>query len=148
MLSRSSEYAVQAALYLARHPAELVTVADIAEALDVPRNYLSKILHQLARTGVVDSQRGPHGGFRLGKDASELTLQELVQPFDPMEGRALCLLRRQRCDDNDPCDAHHAWKDVSWRIRAFFRDTTVADLVAGAAEQGPLELEERIGAAG
>lgn len=136
ILSRSGEYALRAVLYLAQRPGQLVRVGEISDALDVPQNYLSKVLHVLGRRGVLSSQRGPQGGFELGVPPEELTLAAVVEPFDPVEGRALCLLRRQRCSDSTPCVAHHAWKDLAGRIRSFFQEATVAALLEEARASG------------
>jgi Rrf2 family iron-sulfur cluster assembly transcriptional regulator len=133
ILSQTAVYALKAALYLAeRRDDELARVDDIAEALDVPRNYLSKILHTLGRYGVLSSARGPRGGFRLAVDASELTLQRVIEPFDEVVERSGCLLGRERCSDENPCAAHARWKALSLAVKEFFRDTTIETL----AQQG------------
>ena len=132
MLSQTTEYALAAAVHLAgAEGAGPVRVDDIAEELDVPRNYLSKILHSLARVGVLTSTRGPGGGFELARDANEIRLAELVKPFEPalMSSNGDCLLGRERCRDDDPCAAHAHWKDVRASIDSFFSDTTLGDLV-------------------
>ena len=68
MLSKTSEYALRAVLFLARESRDIpVPAGDIATGLDVPANYLSKILHTLSRAGVVSSERGPGGGYRLAR---------------------------------------------------------------------------------
>ena len=133
MLSQTAEYALRAALHLAERPPDHpVPVGDIAQALDVPRNYLSKTLHQLARAGVVTSTFGPGGGFRLAAPAESITLARVVAPFDAAAQRH-CLLGRARCADADPCPAHARWKGISEQVERFFAATTVADLRHGAA---------------
>lgn len=133
MLSQTAEYALRAVLHIAEHGAERpVAVGEIAQALDVPRNYLSKTLHQLARAGVVTSTFGPGGGFRLGIPADHLTLDTVIAPFDTAAERH-CLLGRARCRDSEPCAAHGRWKAISDQIQQFFATTTVADLLAGGA---------------
>ncbi len=133
MLSQTAEYALRAVLHLAeRPPGHPVPVGDIAEALDVPRNYLSKTLHQLARAGVLTSTFGPGGGFQLAAPAESLALARVVGPFDSA-GTRHCLLGRARCADADPCPAHARWKGISAQIEQFFAATTVADLRHGAA---------------
>jgi len=130
MLSQTAEYALRTVLYLATtDQAELSNVTDIAERLDIPRNYLSKTLHQLARAGVLTSTRGKHGGFRLTKPASQITLAEVVAPFDGPTGSRICLLGRAACSDSDPCPAHGRWKSVSNEVSTFFRETMVSDLL-------------------
>jgi len=131
MLSQTAEYALRTVLYLATtDQAGLSNVSDIAERLDIPRNYLSKTLHQLARAGVLTSTRGKHGGFRLTKPASKLSLAEVVAPFDGPTGARICLLGRVACSDSDPCPAHGKWKAVSNEVSTFFRETMVSDLLA------------------
>lgn len=129
ILSQTAVYALKAVLHLAESEGDALTrVDDIAQALDVPRNYLSKILHVLAREGVLSSTRGPHGGFRLAVDASELTLERVVDPFDEVVEKSPCLLGRAQCSDLNPCAAHARWKSVSSAVRAFFTETTVEGL--------------------
>ena len=130
-LPQTAEYALRAVYFIAEaESGGPVRVADIAESLGVPRNYLSKTLHQLARGGVLQSTRGPRGGFRLAVPPDRLTLAQVVGPFLPAEGRA-CVLGRPRCSDTAPCAAHGRWKLVAERLRGFFGDTTVGDLING-----------------
>jgi len=134
MLSQTAEYALRTVLYLAAEEQDtLFRVSEIADQLDVPQNYLSKTLHLLARAGVLTSSRGKHGGFRLAKPPSRLTLAEVVAPFDGPTGARICLLGRSACSDSDPCPAHGRWKAVSTEVSTFFRETTVSDLLAGPA---------------
>jgi Rrf2 family protein len=102
--------------------------ARLAGLLDIPQNYLSKTLHQLARAGVLESNRGKLGGFRLARSPDRITLLEVVSPFDDLTGRRVCLLGRPVCNDHTACAAHARWKAVADRTATFFRETTVADL--------------------
>lgn len=133
MLSQTAEYALRAALHIAQFGADRpVAVGEIAQALDVPRNYLSKTLHQLARAGIVTSSFGPGGGFQLATPADRLTLDAIIAPFDTAAERH-CLLGRARCRDSAPCAAHERWKSIAEQIQRFFATTTVADLLRGDA---------------
>lgn len=130
MISRTAKYALRAVVHLtAEARDDPVPVDVVAERLDVPRNYLSKTLHRLAKAGVLDSTRGPHGGFRLAKPPSRLTLAEVVAPFDEDEVRRQCLLGRHRCSDEKPCAAHHRWKQLARETESFFQETTLGALV-------------------
>ncbi len=132
-LSQTSRYALQAAAFLAERWAEErpTPVGDIAAGLGVPRNYLSKILHQLARERVLVSERGPKGGFRLVAAPDEIALASVVGPLEPAYGERHCLLGRPTCSDDDPCAAHDRWQSVSSELTAFLESTTLADLVRG-----------------
>ena len=131
MLSQTAEYALRTVLYLAdRGDKRLIGADELAEALGVPRNYLSKTLHRLTRERILASSRGKGGGFRLATDPRRLTLLQVVKPFDAISGERRCLLGRPACDDRHPCPAHHRWKAVSTQVADFFRKTTVAELIA------------------
>lgn len=133
MLTQTAEYALRVVLHIAASDDDRpLRVDSVAESLRVPRNYLSKVMHALARSGVLNSMRGPTGGFTLARPASEITLAEVIDQFDPIEDR--CLLMRRTCSDADPCIAHFEWKHVALQMRAFFRETTVEDLVRGEAK--------------
>jgi Rrf2 family transcriptional regulator, iron-sulfur cluster assembly transcription factor len=128
-LSQTSRYALRALVYLADEDGDgPVRVEVIAEDLGVPRNYLSKILHALAKSGVLTSLRGPRGGFRLARPAEDVRLVDVVSEFDSVEALGTCLLGRPQCVDSDPCAAHEGWKVVRNQVEEFLRDTTLAQL--------------------
>lgn len=132
MLSQTAEHAMRAVLYLAQQgPGESVAADAIADALGAPRNYLSKTLNALAKTGIVASMRGPAGGFRLMRDPERLTLDEVVRSFGEPRARSVCLLGGKPCHDDTPCEAHFRWKAVTDEVLAPLRETTVADLLGG-----------------
>lgn len=144
MLSQTAEYALRAVLYLASHEGTgPVKLEQIASALGAPKNYLSKTLHQLARSGVLRSGRGPSGGFQLAVAAEALPLERVVSPFDPTALARRCLLGAGPCSDETPCAAHDRWKTIAAPMRAFFHDTTVGDLLQGRASAPPSLPEQR-----
>lgn len=138
MISKTEEYALRAAVHLAQHAeAGPCRAQDIAEESDIPANYLSKILHQLARAGIVVSERGRYGGFRLARPPSELSLADVIEPFGSLTERGRCLLGRLECSDANPCGAHEHWKRVKAATLAFFADTTLAEVIGpGNADPG------------
>jgi Rrf2 family iron-sulfur cluster assembly transcriptional regulator len=137
MLSNTSEYALRAVIYLGeREGSGTIRVDQVAAALDVPKNYLSKILHALAKQEVLRSLRGPKGGFELARPATEITLFEVVSAFDDIEARRTCLLGRRECSDTNPCAIHGHWREVATQVATFFRETTLAEVVKSAGELG------------
>lgn len=133
-ISGTTQYALRAVLFVAEHGAdEPVRVDAIAAALNVPRNYLSKTLHALARAGVLRSGRGPRGGFQLAAPPARISLARVAAPFDDLGSRK-CLLGRSSCGWKNPCSVHSRWEEVSNGLQSFFRDTTFADLLGGIAE--------------
>jgi Rrf2 family protein len=139
-LSSTAQQAIHATLCIAGSEDEgLVRVDEIAAAMNAPRNYLSKTLHILTRAGVLRSERGPRGGFRLAMEPDQLTLAQIVAPFEPV-GERRCLVGRPTCGDDYPCPAHHHWKKVAAELEAFFNGTTVAQLLH---ENSPAAAEAR-----
>lgn len=133
-ISGTTQYALRAVLFVAEHGSdEPVRVDAIAAALNVPRNYLSKTLHTLARAGVLRSGRGPRGGFQLVGRPGDISLARVAAPFDDLRSRT-CLLGRASCGWKNPCSVHPHWEGVSNALQSFFRDTTIADLLGGIAE--------------
>lgn len=128
-ISGTSQYAIRAVVYVATHGADApVRVGPIAEALAVPRNYLSKTLHLMARAGILRSERGPRGGFQLAVPPERLTLAQVTAPFDNVAERH-CLLGRSQCSGRAPCAAHGQWTAISRQLQGFFAGTTVLDLM-------------------
>lgn len=129
MLSKTSQYALRAILFLAHQPlGSSVRASDIAHNLRVPANYLSKILHTLACDGLLRSERGPGGGFRLARSPRDMTVADVIKPFEkPVSSRA-CLLGRPVCRDSQACAVHERWKVASEGMLEFFRETTVEEL--------------------
>lgn len=129
ILSQTSEYALRAMLHLAEFGhGEPIRVDDIAESLSVPRNYLSKILHSLARSGFLVSSRGPGGGFVLAEHSRSMPLMGIIELFDAADPQDRCFLGRPQCRDDDPCPAHDRWGDIKKRIQVFLTETTLEEL--------------------
>jgi Rrf2 family protein len=130
MLSRTAEYAVRAVVLLARQHDERALRADeIADRLGAPRNYLSKTLNALARSGVLSSARGPGGGFALAMPPEQLSIADIIDVFaDEQPVIARCLLGDAPCDASHPCAAHRRWSAITIQAREPLLRTTIAQL--------------------
>ena len=125
MLSRTSEYALRAMIYLASHQQDWpICGKDIAQATDVPRKYLSKILADLVRADILQSTRGKSGGFNLLRGAKQTFLFDILAPFESFENRR-CLYATRDCNQANPCEAHAEWKRVLDAEQRFLRKTTL-----------------------
>lgn len=131
MLSKSGIHAVRALIYLAGLPAEQYAgAASIADKIDAPRNYLGKILQRLSRDGLLLSQKGLGGGFRLARAPEDISLFDIVEPIEQIKRWSGCILGRRNCLEHDPCPVHLRWKDVKEAYLQLLSDTTIADLVS------------------
>jgi Rrf2 family protein len=132
-ISSSASYALQAVLEIASRAPESVRANELAARLEVPSKYLSKVLNTLGHAGVLTSNRGPHGGFRLAVAPDQLRLIDVISPFDDVGGAPRCLLRGKACNGDDPCLAHRSWRGIALQVHEFFRTRTVAEVAAKAA---------------
>ena len=132
MLTRTGGYALHAALAIAEMGADgrPVRAHEVAEALSLPANYLAKILQALARSGVLVSERGRNGGFRLARDPADVRLVDVVEGFDDLGRERQCLLGRGLCQEVGGCPAHKEWRQASAPAFKFFESRTLADLMA------------------
>ncbi len=140
MLPRTAEYAVRAAVLLARHYGErLVSADEIAIGLGAPRNYLSKTLNALVHSGVLTSMRGPGGGFALAKAPERLSVAEVIDVFgDAKHAAARCIREDRACDAMNPCAAHRRWTAITRIAREPLVATTIAELCGNHRWTNPL----------
>src|SRR5262245_45264992 len=100
MLTKTGMHAIRAMVALAKLPDGAYTGAvRVAKEIDAPQNYLGKLLKLLAREGLVESQKGLGGGFRLARDARAITLLDVVEPIEHLSRWAGCILGRPECSD-------------------------------------------------
>jgi Rrf2 family iron-sulfur cluster assembly transcriptional regulator len=153
MLSQTSEHAIRAVLFLAQQPrGESVSADRVAAALGAPANYLGKTLQTLARRGLLASARGPAGGFRLLRAATEIALADIVAAVtEGPRPQAMCLLGNRPCRSAAPCAAHARWSGVQEDLWAPLHRTTIADLLGGStkfdAEPGSAVIHQAAAAA-
>lgn len=137
MLSTTSEYALRALAYLAHQPRGAALLGrDLAEAVEIPANYLSKVLLTLRNAGLVDTARGAGGGYRLRKPAEEIYLIDVVELFEEISrAKPSCFLRHTRpCSNSTPCTAHSVWSDVQAAYLGFLVSTPLAAIAGGHHE--------------
>ncbi len=131
MISKTGIHAIRAMTTLAELPERTyVGAGSIAKAINAPSNYLGKLLQQLARVGLVESQKGLGGGFRLTKDPSKISLLDIVEPIEHVSRWNGCILGRDTCSEENPCAIHSRWKKVRQVYIEFLQETTLADLVS------------------
>ena len=139
MITKTGIYGIRAMLALAKLPAgESAGASRIAEVVDVPQSYLSKLLQILAREGLVISQRGVGGGFQLGRDARDISLYDLIVPLERLERWNACILGNAVCSEQSPCALHSRWKAVQKSYLNMLRNTSLAEL----ADLEPLTEQE------
>ena len=128
MLSTTSQYALRALSHLAAQSGGSVLGRDLAESVEIPANYLSKVLVTLRNAGLVATTRGSGGGYRLGKPADQIHLIDVVGLFEEISRtRPSCFLGRTRaCSEIAPCSAHSSWRDLQGAYLSFLVSTPLS----------------------
>ena len=130
MLTKTSKQVVNALVELAKLPeGEYAGVNVIAPKIEAPQNYLGKMLQLMLSTGIVTSQKGMGGGFRLARSPKDIPLFDVVEPLENVTAWSVCALRNVKCSEKTPCPLHFQWKVVKENYLSFLKKTTIADLV-------------------
>lgn len=147
ILSRTSQYAVQALIYMATQPANApVLNKDIAAKLNVPAPYLAKILQSLAKGDLLYSYRGRMGGFCLKEDGLSMSLMDILLQTEGPAFTQSCFLGLKKCSDETACPVHFRWLPVKEKIVGLLKETSLEKL-AKAVQSGKYRLADLPGAA-
>jgi Rrf2 family transcriptional regulator, iron-sulfur cluster assembly transcription factor len=134
MLSRSCVHAIRAVVVLASlPPGAYCGTSAIADTTGAPRNYLGKLLLQLSRRGLVESQKGLGGGFRLAQSPDKISLHDVVESIEDVSRWTECAFGGKQCTDETPCPLHHQWGAVRTAYMSLLRNTSIAALVVSDA---------------
>ncbi len=139
LISRTSEYALRAVIWLVQQPALSQTTRQIAIGTRTPPDYVSKVLQLLAKAGLVRSQRGVGGGFRLAGDPEQITVLDVINAVDRLERIHTCPLGLKAHGAN-LCPLHCRLNNVVLRMEAAFAKTKLADLLNGDTPSVPLGI--------
>lgn len=129
-LTTKGRYAVTAMLDLALHEDQgPITLADISTRQGVSVSYLEQLFAKLRRSKLVESVRGPGGGYRLAGGPANISVAQIVEAVNDSMDATRCLGKGD-CQQGDVCLTHHLWTDLSARLRDFLGEITLADLVS------------------
>ena len=128
-LTTKGRYAVTAMLDLALHATESpVPLADISQRQGISLSYLEQLFARLRRQGLVDSARGPGGGYRLSRAADDIAAVDVITAIDEKVNETRCEGKGD-CQDGQPCLTHELWEDLSDQIYRFLSSITLGQLV-------------------
>jgi Rrf2 family protein len=142
-VSRRVDYALRATIHLARQaPGRAASVAEISAAEAVPKKFLEKIIQDLIHAGVVLSQRGAHGGYRLARDPGTISFREVMEAVEGPIALNVCVGDRNACSVSGTCGMHHVWAEGQRRLIELFAATKLSDLIAPSVTIGPMPTTE------
>jgi Rrf2 family iron-sulfur cluster assembly transcriptional regulator len=132
MISNTSRYAIRALVYLAIHSDEgkKIGIKKIADDLDIPSPFLGKILQSLAKQKILQSTKGPNGGFGISEAAQQVNLMEIIKIIDGDDLFDRCLVTNKSCTDleGNPCTLHKHYEPIREEIKSMFSGHTIKGL--------------------
>ncbi|EDL56029.1 RrF2 family transcriptional regulator [Gimesia maris] len=136
MLSKTHEYALRAVACLAGQPGKPASADFLAERTKVPRRYLTRVLQDLAASGIVSSKSGPKGGYELIAESGELTILDIVNAIAPLERIKACPLGLK--SHTSLCPLHAELDRVYAETEAAFARVTIKQLLESTSTIIPL----------
>jgi Rrf2 family iron-sulfur cluster assembly transcriptional regulator len=128
-LSTKGRYAVTAMMDLAIHDIDgPVTLADISKCQGISLSYLEQLFARLRKHGLVEGVRGPGGGYRLGKPASQISVANIITAVDESLDATGCK-GKENCHDGQRCLTHQLWQDLSAQLYVFLDGISLSDFV-------------------
>ena len=128
-LSKLADYAVVMLSYMAAREGEVYTTARLAERSAVPEPTAAKVLKLLARSALLESQRGSNGGYGLARPAAEITVADIIVAVDGPIALTACVEgSSDHCGVEQLCSMRGNWNRVNRAIRDALEDVTLADM--------------------
>ena len=137
-LTTKGRYAVTAMLDLALYAKDApVSLSDISSRQNISISYLEQLFAKLRKNGLVNSIRGPGGGYQLSREIAEIFVMEIIDAIDESIDATRCQGKGD-CHDGKQCLTHELWEDLSLQIRGFLSGISLGELVS-RREKGSLD---------
>lgn len=142
MFSKTCEYAIKIMVFIktkqssGRH----IGLKQIAEEIDSPAAFTAKILQKLVHSDLLESIRGPHGGFKINSKFGKIYLRDIVESIDGDALLSQCVLGFEECSKDSPCAVHYKFVHIRSDLKETLSETTI-DEIAGNVSSGSAFLK-------
>ncbi len=144
-LTTKGRYAVTAMLDLSlNYGSGSITLADISERQAISLSYLEQLFSKLRKNDLVDSARGPGGGYKLSRAANEITVFDVISAVDENIDSTACK-GKSNCQGDKPCLSHHLWCSLSDQIQSYLSGITLGQVIADYESDDTAEIKISIG---
>ena len=131
MLTTKSRYAVMAVIEVAaRNSQSPIRLADISEKQSIPLNYLEQIFLKLKKAGLVNSVKGPGGGYQLNIASDKISIENIIDAVEENLKMTRCSKDKNCRKDGVNCKTHDLWKGLGRHIRSYFANISIADIIS------------------
>ncbi|MCK9172492.1 MAG: Rrf2 family transcriptional regulator [Desulfuromonas sp.] len=144
-LSTKALYAVRAMVRLnLQQDGTPVSIREISDSEQISLTYLEQLFAKLRRSDLVQSVRGPGGGYVLARPADQIALVEIIDSVEETLAPAACVEGGKDCQMREFCVTHPVWLELGERIRAFLASISIEDLSRDAQRHGQMRLERSV----
>ena len=143
-LSKKVEYGILATQYIAMKNGETSSAKEIAEKLDLSFDFLSKTLQALMKNGIISSQQGIHGGYKLTKSPEEISLTDIIHSLEERITIVNCLSPGdESCRKMENCTLRDPFHYIQNKIDDLFNDMTINNLLPENEKLYSIEIEQK-----
>ena len=129
MFSKSCEYAIKAMIFVAQksNDEKRVGVKEVAKGIDAPEHFIAKILQDLGKKKLINSVKGPNGGFYMDSLNLKSSIADIVKAIDGDEIYKDCVIGLKLCSEKNPCPVHFEYKEIKQNLIYMLENNTIAD---------------------
>ncbi len=140
-ISKLTDYAILVMVELTRE-GEMLSAQALAERIHVETPTASKVLKLLAGNGLLQSYRGPSGGYQVSRSASDISVAEVIAAIEGPIAMTECSVEEGLCSQEDNCDLRSNWQRISLAVAQALRDVSLAEMSAPVGSSpGPLSIK-------
>ena len=146
-VTRLTDYATVVLTVLATRPGVVLSAVELADAAGLEVPTVAKVLKPLAQAGLVEGFRGAGGGYRLVRDAADISLVEIVEAMEGPLGMTECSLHDGACGIQDSCGVRANWRRINDVVADALRAVTLAEMLAPPPRRARKAIPARLATA-
>lgn len=136
-ITKQADYGIVLLTYFVHDVDRVLTTNELAGRSRLPRPSVSKILKLLARGGILASQRGANGGYRLSRSAEAISVEEIITALEGPIALTLCSSNADGCERGPTCPARPSWRRIDEAIRTTLRNVSLAEMAQSQLVAAP-----------
>jgi Rrf2 family protein len=129
LITRETDYAVRALLYMAQSGKEVVSVNELVKESAIPRAFLRRLLQELGKAGILEPRKGKGGGFTLAEPVNKIKITDLMEIFQGGTDITQCMFKQKICPNRSACPLRKKIKDIEDFVARKLGNITIASLL-------------------
>lgn len=129
LITRNTDYAIRAVTFIAKNKERVVTADELVKTFGIPRSFLRKTLQALSKNGIISSQKGVGGGFRLKRPANKILITDLMEIFQGPVNLNECFFKKVLCANRKVCPLKKKIDKIGRHVASELGKISIADLL-------------------